>query len=208
MQEERSLAPRIVSVVLFLAVIAGLVVYVLPLNAEYQKISADNQLKAVDLQQKQAELKELAVISKNLGPEAGSEEGVKRLLAEIPAQIDQEKLIDDFNRIAEAHRIVYSSFGFGLREGVAEGVNAMTINASFEGDYADLQRFLKALEANPRKLTVKNIGVQMGSKVEVIKEEDKKASSAAKSDAKPEESDLQEKQNAVFTLVIEAYYQA
>lgn len=206
MQEERSLAPRIVSVVLFLTVIAGLVFYVLPLNAEYQKISADNQLKAVDLEQKKAELKELAVIAKNLGPQAGSEEGVKRLLVEVPVQIGQEKLIDDFNRIAEAHRIVYSSFGFGLQEGVAEGVNAVTINASFEGDYADLQQFLKALEANPRKLTVKNIGVQMGSKVEMIKEEDKK--SELKSDSAPEDAGAQEKQNAVFTLVIEAYYQA
>lgn len=195
MQEGRSILPRIVSIVLFLAVIAGTVFYVLPLNNELQTLKADNLAKSQELQQKKAELKELSDIAKNLGPEAGSQEGINRLLAEIPADIMQDRIIEDFNRIAEANNIVYSSFGFGLQEGVAQSVNALTVNASFEGDYDDLQAFLKALEANSRKLVVKNIGVQMGDVVELQNEEE-------------DNSPVEYKQNAVFTLAIEAYYQA
>lgn len=197
MDEGRSIAPRIVSIILFLAVIAGLVLYVLPLNNELQVINADNKVKSQELSQKKSEFKDLTDIMRNLGPNAGSEEGIKRLLAEIPANIQQEKIIEDFNKIADANSIVYNSFGFGIQEGVAENVNAITVNASFEGDYGDLQTFLKALEANTRKFVVKNIGVQMGSVVEVPIE-----------NAESGVSTVENKQNAVFTLAIEAYYQA
>lgn len=197
MANPRSLGLRIVSIILFVVVIVGTIFYVLPLNKKYEALFAENTVEKAKLVEHQKQLKELQDIQKTLGKTAESQEGVKQLLAVVPQNIDQSGLIEDFHKIAESQNIIYSTLSFGKQRSAAEGVSVVTVNASFEGDYDDLRSFLKALEVNNRKLIVKNLGVQIGDTVEVEIE-----------NPETQETELVKKQNAVFVLTIEAYYQS
>ncbi|MBU2524615.1 type 4a pilus biogenesis protein PilO [Patescibacteria group bacterium] len=191
MEYKPSIVPRVVSIVLFLIVISGVIFYVLPLADALERYNAENATQKVQLTELNEKLTELQTYEKTYKSVDAS-----KLLAEVPEEINQSGLIEDFHKIAGANNIIYSSLSFGLQRSVDPGINAVTVHASFEGDYDDLQNFLKGLEVNGRKMIVKNIGVQLGETVEV-----------EKIDSTTDEKVMELKKNAVFTLTIEAYYQ-
>jgi len=87
------------------------------------------------------------------------------ILNSIPVGVRQDGIIEDLYDIAKTNDVELRSVSFGTAEGVYENVSALTINASFEGNYSDLINFLKSIEENKRFLKVSSVNVQVADVV-------------------------------------------
>lgn len=86
-----------------------------------------------------------------------SEVEKKELDQAIPDAVEQDIIIGDLNRIAKTADVSFNALTFSLNQkGVLPTIN---ISASFQGVGANIVRFVKMLEVNPRKLLVKDAGI-------------------------------------------------
>ncbi|KKP38309.1 MAG: hypothetical protein UR28_C0018G0002 [Candidatus Peregrinibacteria bacterium GW2011_GWF2_33_10] len=126
------------------------------------------------------ELDSLQSLNKDLPPDQVSRD---KLLQLAPEGLNQSQLIQNVNDIALKNNITLHSVNFdkaGTDE-LASNLHKVAISASFTGEYDDLIKFLKGVEANMRAIVVKTINLQR---------------------------DSGNKSNAItFNLYMEAYYQ-
>lgn len=78
----------------------------------------------------------------------------------IPYGVQQDILIKNINDLATKFGVTLSSVQFGLSD-TLELPKRVSVSASFQSGYSDLLEFLKAIEANPRRIHVKTISVQI-----------------------------------------------
>jgi len=86
-----------------------------------------------------------------------------RSLAAIPAELGQDQVIKAIIEVAESNQITLNSIGFAKAGSDVEDLSTLKVNASFEGNYADLTDFLEGLEQNERLFKVSSINVQVSS---------------------------------------------
>lgn len=88
---------------------------------------------------------------------AVSEVELKELDNAIPETLEQDGIIIDLNTIAKTANVSFNALTFNLQK--QTDLPAVNISAGFQGSSADIIRFLKMLEVNPRKFLVKEAGV-------------------------------------------------
>lgn len=160
----------------------GLYLFLLrPMQADYTEMSSVLSSKEESASKLRAEIAAYQNAEKSM--DIGTEIQKKTLLNFIPVGVNQDAVIEDLIKIGKANGIVLHSVSFGLADKVYEGVGALKISASFEGNYADLIHFLKGVEENSRLLKVTSINVQ----VNYIEDLDLK--------------------HVTFSLTMDAYYQ-
>jgi hypothetical protein len=86
-----------------------------------------------------------------------SEVEKKELDQAIPEAMEQDIIMSDLNRIAKTADVSFNALTFSLdQKGALPTIN---ISAGFHGVAANIIRFVKMLEVNPRKLLVKDAGI-------------------------------------------------
>lgn len=85
----------------------------------------------------------------------------KDLEKAIPRDMAQDAIITDLNRIAELGKVTFNGLTFSVQS--SGDVSAVSVSAGFLGTPADMVRFLKLLEVNPRKFVVKTISIARSS---------------------------------------------
>lgn len=160
LSNNKSAAPM-VALVLILAALAGGIFYVKPTwdsvtqlsLAREEKIVTRNELntKLVDLQQLQQELQMTSEVTR------------ETTLSAVPEKLDQDQLILDLSRIAKDNDMLMTGINFGIPTSSFSGeVARVTISTNITGNQSSLISYLRDVEGNTRKLTVKNISVQIG----------------------------------------------
>lgn len=101
---------------------------------------------------------------------AGSSEiDQEMVLTSIPENFNQDLLINDLNSIAKDTNVNIGSVSFSAPTTSSETIKRATINMSLTGGNDELIRFLKGIENNSRKITVKSITVQYGQIEEITR---------------------------------------
>ncbi|HAU40293.1 MAG: Tfp pilus assembly protein PilO [Candidatus Peregrinibacteria bacterium GW2011_GWF2_43_17] len=172
-----STALNLMSVVLLLAVVLGLLFFVNPMRAEIGLMEVNLAEKELQVSELSAKVAELEAIKEEVGSSGISED---KLLTQVPEGISQDELIVDLSELSTTAGIELHGMSFSTVES-EDGAGAVSISASFDGDYEDLIGFLQAVEDSSRKIKVKSINVQLSSEDDVAK--------------------------ASFSLLMEAYYQ-
>ena len=165
------------SVVLLLAVVLGLLFFVNPMRAEIGLMEVNLAEKELQVSELSAKVAELEAIKEEVCSSGISED---KLLTQVPEGISQDELIVDLSELSTTAGIELHGMSFSTVES-EDGAGAVSISASFDGDYEDLIGFLQAVEDSSRKIKVKSINVQLSSEDDVAK--------------------------ASFSLLMEAYYQ-
>lgn len=160
----------------------GLYLFLLrPMQTDYSGMASVLSSKEEEISKLRNEIAAYQSAEKSM--DIGTEIQKKTLLNFIPVGLNQDTVIEDLIKISKANGIVLHSVSFGLADKVYEGIGALKISASFEGNYADLIHFLKGVEENSRLLKVTSINVQ----VDYIEDLDLK--------------------HVTFSLTMDAYYQ-
>lgn len=143
----------LISVGIYMFFVGGLRSDTLEMNS---RIAADSL--------KVNELKEQLKTFKEAEKEFGLSTEVEKFEAKkaVPFGINQDDVIRDLIDIVEKYDIELKSLSFGKGGATKEpGIQALRVNASFEGNYSDLTNFLKGLEQNTRTFQVDTISVQV-----------------------------------------------
>ncbi|GEM_PF-5373417 len=86
-----------------------------------------------------------------------SEVEKKELDQAIPETLQQDIILSDLNRIAKTADVSFNALTFSLDTN--DALPTVNIAAGFQGTPANMIRFIKMVEQNPRKLLVKDAGV-------------------------------------------------
>lgn len=86
-----------------------------------------------------------------------SEVEKKELDQAIPETLEQDIILSDLNRIAKTADVSFNALTFSLD--TKDTLPTVNISAGFAGTPANMIRFVKMVEQNPRKLLVKDAGV-------------------------------------------------
>lgn len=122
-----------------------------PAQQEFKQLSeafSKAQQETASLQGKRASLTPKGTLS---------EVEQKELGQAIPETIQQSGIIIDLNRISKSTDVALNVLTFTNQK--SEQLKTLAISASFQGTPANITRFLKLVEVNPRKLLVKDAGV-------------------------------------------------
>lgn len=171
----------LIGVLLVLISLAGYVFITRGISSDLEVIKVDISTKeseAVDLQGKIDAYKQA---EENL--DLSTEVERLEILKTVPTEMQQDEVIRDLVDIAETYDTNLHSLSFSKGDSGKEGVSVLRINASMEGNYTDLTRFLQGIEENARMLRVNSISVQ----ISVL--------------------DVSEIKRATFTLSMEAFFQ-
>ncbi len=132
-------------------------------------------LYARPLQVKQQELaSSISALEKEVGngqsaaaalPPAGSVSEVeqKDLNQAIPGKLEQDVIIANINTMAKTADVNLNGLQFSLQK--SGNIPAIAISGSFQGAAANINRFLKLVEGNPRKLVIKDASVALSESV-------------------------------------------
>ncbi len=165
-------------------VLLSIVIYTLfvrPIGAANDLVKQQVDTKRQELVALEDKIKMLEQAEGDL--QLNSEVEKQEVLKAVPASMKQDEVIKDLIEIAESYQVSLGSISFGKGVGSADEVGVLRINANFEGDYSDLESFLKGLEDNGRFFRVESINVQL---------DDLALSTVTRAD---------------FSLVIEAFFQ-
>lgn len=149
------------ALLIFIVVLLGAVFYVKPLLSDVDSLSLGRDDKMQQKETLNTQLQNLQNIQEQL--KQGSEVSAQTALNAIPQRFEQDKLIADITTIAKSNDILLNSVNFSMNAGSSDRVKRATINANLTSNLGGLLDFLKGVEANPRKLTVKTVSVQTGS---------------------------------------------
>jgi len=155
----RSRVGTLVGIVLVFIALVGYLFYSKPLSGEVSVLESEISSKSGEIEEIKGKIDEFEKAEKELG--ISSE--VQRLesLKAIPAQMYQDEVIRDVIQIIDTYDIELKSLSFGQGSSDYENVEALSVNASFEGNYGDLVSFLEAVEQNARIFKVDSISVQV-----------------------------------------------
>lgn len=81
----------------------------------------------------------------------------------VPSKMQQDVVIRNLVSIADENIIELNSISFGKGGENEEGIAVLRVNASFEGGFNDLIRFLEGLEGNKRKFVMNSLSVQLAT---------------------------------------------
>ncbi len=160
LSQNKSSAP-VVALVLIIIALAGGLFYVKPTwdgvtqleAARDEKTQQRNELNAqlVELQQVQQELQETSEVTR------------QTTLSAVPEKLDQHVLIRDLSKMAKENDMLMNGLNFGIPTASFAGeVAKVSITTNITGNQSSLISYLRDIEGNTRKLTVKNISVQIG----------------------------------------------
>lgn len=116
-----------------------------------------NELKntQTNLQQEMKNLTETTATSES--PDALTEVEQKEFFKAIPEKIEQNVIISNIAALTKAADVTFNALTFNLQQNAVP--STVNISGGFQGPAANIIRFLKMLEVNPRKFVVKNAGV-------------------------------------------------
>lgn len=149
------------ALIIFIVVLVGAVFVVKPMWTDVNALSLGRDEKLVQKEQLATQFQNLQKLQETLSQ--GSEVSAQTALSAIPQRFEQDKLIADLTAIAKADDILLNSVNFSVNAASSEKVKRASINANLTGNLGGLLDFLKGVEANPRKITVKTVSVQTGS---------------------------------------------
>lgn len=150
---------QLFGLLLLVFAVTGYVVFLRPLSAQIDTLKTDLVTKTGQVDTLKLQIDEFEKAEKEL--ELGTEVQRLEILKAVPTQLDQDEVIRDIVDIAETYDIELKSISFGKGGTKHEGVGALRISASFEGNYTDLTDFLEGLEQNARLFKVDSISVQI-----------------------------------------------
>jgi hypothetical protein len=146
-------------ILLILLAVAVYVFFAKPVGAEVSLIKNQVVVKENEIETLKTELAKFEEAKEEL--QLVTEVQRRESLRAIPVNIDQDEVIRDLLKIAEANNIVLRSISFSKSEGATRDAKILRINAGFEAGYNDLTRFLRGLETNSRLFRVVSINVQV-----------------------------------------------
>lgn len=151
----------LIALLFFLLTLLGAVFYVKPLWDEVSSLSLGRDDK---LNQKTLLTQKLTDLQKlQQGLDVGSEISKQTTLAAIPEKLEQDTLLLELTDIALKNDVALNGINFSISTAQIPGqVSKVGINTNLTGNESDLVAFLKGVEANPRKIVVKSITVQLG----------------------------------------------
>lgn len=149
------------ALIIFIIVLVGAIFFVKPLWDDVNSLSLgrDDKMHQKDLLTTQ--LQELQNIQKTMAE--GSEVAQQTTLNSVPQRFEQDKLLTDLTKIAKTNDILLNSVNFSINAASVDRIKRATVNANLTGNLGSLLNFLKGVEANPRKLSVKTVSVQTGA---------------------------------------------
>lgn len=160
-QQQSSSKSSFLTLVIFIIVLLAAIFYVKPLWDDVSSLSLGRDDKMQQKEQLTAELQNLQSIQQSMSE--SSEVSQQTTLNAIPERLEQDKLITDLTGIAKTNDILLNSVNFSINSSTTDRIKRATVNANLTGDLGGLLNFLKGIEANPRKLTVKTVSIQTGS---------------------------------------------
>lgn len=149
------------TLIIFMVVLLAGIFYVKPLWDDVSSLSLGRDDKMHQKDDLAAELQNLQTIQQTMNQ--SSEVSQQTTLNAIPERFEQDKLITDLTAISKTNDIILNSVNFGINAASTDRVKRANINANLTGDLGGLLNFLKGIEANPRKLTVKTVSIQTGT---------------------------------------------
>lgn len=158
MQDKKN--SSIVSLLLLAALVAVGLLWLKPNLDQNSALSLVERERQQTREQLQQELVSLQSAQASLA--AASEIEQATVLAAIPENYEQDKLINLITEIARKNDVNIGSISFSIPFNSAETVKKGGVSISMTGSEADLMRLLKGLESSTRKLVVKSITVQLG----------------------------------------------
>lgn len=132
-----------------------------PLGASIALDEGEFNSQEMRLDELQVDLLELKNAQSEL--ELSTEVQRMEILKAVPFGIQQDEVIDDIVEISDKYKIALNSVSFGRSSSPEDGIGALRVNASFEGDFSDLTDFLEGLERNARFFKISTISVQLSS---------------------------------------------
>lgn len=152
----------LVSFLLFLAVILGMIFYVKPLWEEVDSLAKGRDDKLSQKEELQSTLTDLQLVQQTLN--AGTEVSRETSLASIPERLEEDKLITDIVKIARDNQVFMGGISFSIPSVSPPGEIAKAgISINLTGEEGALINFLRGIEANPRKIVVNSVSVQVAS---------------------------------------------
>ncbi|MFO0781183.1 MAG: type 4a pilus biogenesis protein PilO [Candidatus Gracilibacteria bacterium] len=151
----------VLPIVLLAVVFFGALFFVKPLWDDVGSLSLGRDDKMQQRDQLSTELQHLQTIQQSMNE--ASEVSRQTTLNAIPQRLDQDKLITDLTTIAKTNDIILNSVTFSINAASTEKIKRATMNANLTGNLSGLLDFLKGVEANARKMSVKTVSVQTGT---------------------------------------------
>jgi Tfp pilus assembly protein PilO len=158
---QQSSKTSLLSLIIFIVVFVGAIFYVKPLWDDVSSLTLGRDDKLQQKTQLETQLQNLQSIQTSMSQ--SSEVSQQTALNAIPQRMEQDKLITDLTSIAKANDIVLNNVNFSINAANSDRIKRASVNANLTGDLGGLLSFLKGIEANPRKLSVKMVSIQTGS---------------------------------------------
>ena len=156
----------LIAIFLFIAAVSVYAFYTRGVAAELDVVRADIVTKSSEVGELVSKVESFKKAERdfNVSTEVTQEESIKS----VPVGVNQDEVIENLVDIANESDISLKSLSFGQGTlPLNEGVFVLRVNASFEGNYADLIGFLQRVERNKRLFRVNSITVQINT-IEVI----------------------------------------
>lgn len=156
----KSAAPMVAMVLILFAVI-GSFLYVKPTWDSVTQLAAAREEKTITRNSLNTKLVDLQQLQQEL--QLTSEVVRETTLSAVPEKLDQDELILDVSKIAKKNDMLMNGINFGIPTSSHPGeVAKVTVSTNITGNQSSLISYLRDVEANTRKLTVKSISVQIG----------------------------------------------
>lgn len=148
---------RIIIFVLFLFTIALWVFYIQPVQTDILNLTALRDQKQKEIQELEKRVEDIEILKTSFPDDEVSRQ---LILARVPAQPEQDRLVRLFDRLATSFHITFQNMNFSQGGDFIEGVSIFSISSSFQGNFSDLLAFLKALEEEHRVIRVKTMQIE------------------------------------------------
>lgn len=147
-----------IAAVLVMGMLVGVPLAVFPLQGKLDDAKSSREEIVAKKTVVEQQLQILKEAEKSLS--GVSEVKQSEYLDAIPDGVQQDTLIKNLNDLAVKYGVVMSGVQFGLSD-TQELPKRVSMSASFQSGYSDLLEFMRALEANRRRIHVKTVSVQI-----------------------------------------------
>ncbi len=161
---EGSNTSSLIGAVLVVVGIIAFVVFAKPMGAEVSTMATGVEAKQTEVAGLKAKLSAYGKAEADLNLSTAVKK--QEVLSAIPSKLYQDAVIEDLIKIADEYKVDLRSISFSKGSTEVDGISALRISSSFEGNYSDLTSFLTGIEQNARLFKVENIAVQI-KKVDV-----------------------------------------
>lgn len=154
----------IIALILIIVSIVGIFFFLIPKKTDFEESNDLLAQSQTELNRLKTQLIDLQEVEKSF---EGSEVTRKDILNLIPADINQDGIINALSEIAANNQTSINSVSFSTGAGRDLDVQVVTINLNVTGTHDNLIRFLEGIENSSRKFRVKTISLQiLASKLE------------------------------------------